>query len=97
MDLMDTLITLYATQALSDEVDWAVHEDEYVSGRVTVIDDLLTPTTLAELQQYMLETQSWQDVKDGYLGAYSQHGFLPSNFFQLSFHDYHQYPQLCIP
>eukprot|EP01045_Picozoa_sp_COSAG04_P001466 COSAG04_NODE_49_length_31209_cov_11.630248_19_plen_504_part_00 len=65
--------------ALNPDLDTAHIEQEYTAQEpgLVVIDDLLSPSTLAALQRFVEEATIWHDVKYGlgsYLGAYLEEG-----------------------
>ena len=49
---------------------WAAHEAAFARGEVLVIDDLLTPSALAELRTLGLDATIWMQAKEGsYVGS----------------------------
>ena len=50
------------------------YENQYLRGRVAIIDDLLAPEALRALRAFLLEATIWRDPKPSYLGAYWQDG-----------------------
>ena len=49
-----------ARRALRPRADWAELERRYATERCVVIDDLLSPEALAELQQYARPRNWWE-------------------------------------
>jgi len=57
-----------------------------VGHEVVVLDGLLTPTALAELRRFCLESTIWHGAREGqgYLGSYMQHGFASGLLLQIA-------------
>ena len=62
---------------LNPDNDWAALEARYLGGETLVIDNFLSASALAELQQFCLVSTVWrQEYKFGYLGAFAHGGFV---------------------
>ena len=63
---------------LNPENDWTSIEEQYLGAapEIVVIDDLLSPWALSELQQYCLTSAVWtKEYPNQYLGAFADRGF----------------------
>lgn len=66
------------SSSLNSDNDWAAIEERYLRAtpEIVVIDDLLSPWALAELQRYCLTSAVWtREYPDQYLGAFADRGF----------------------
>lgn len=57
--------------------NWPQLEENYLHGEpaITHVDQLLSSEALSKLQNYLLDSTIWFDVKAGYLGTYLRDGF----------------------
>ena len=66
--------SLPAAHALRRDIDWAAASREYEERRAVVVDDLLEPMALAELQAYTRHGAHFRTLRRGYLGAFPADG-----------------------
>ena len=79
--------------ALNPGIDFAALETRFLDGtpQVLVIDDFLSPAALVSVRKFALYSTIWYDPKshpgvgasEGYLGAYTSHGFNPDVILQI--------------
>ena len=63
-----------AASALRPRTDWTELQGRFASERCVVVDDLLSPDALLELQQYARHGCHFRTMRAGYLGAFPADG-----------------------
>ena len=62
----------------------AIEEIYYARGGVAVVDDVLSPSALQEVQRHAAEAIIWHDPRESYVGAYGNSGLLTSTTVRIA-------------
>jgi hypothetical protein len=75
-----------AAAIINPELDFEDIQDRYLANEpnVLAIDRLLTPQALAAVRRFCRESTFWNNIKNGYLGAYFYDGFCSELLLRLA-------------
>ncbi|BBZ52736.1 hypothetical protein MHEI_44530 [Mycobacterium heidelbergense] len=72
---------------LNPDVDYGQIQESFLAGgqKIQVIDDFLTPSALAQVQRFCLESTVWRHSYEfGYMGAFPEDGFASISLFAIA-------------
>lgn len=71
---------------LNRRTDWREAEERYLSAdpSLTTVDDFLTPQALGAVRRFCRQSTVWNDIREGYLGAYLHDGFASETLLRVA-------------